>query len=226
MQIFSYSEIDSTNLEAKRLIEMHSINGKAIIKAKNQTQGRGRLNRQWQFQQGNLAFSCVIPKSWQKSVPLPLCACIGIFNSLSQTKNIFFKWTNDLIILANNIPKKFAGILIEEFQEFIVIGIGINKKDFPINNTNFPATSLTQHGIEIATEEEIFENILPTLNFLPHEAIDFWNEKSFFTGKEVEISGKVGVFQGVDANFNAILQTANGNETIFFGDTLSVKQNH
>lgn len=51
MKIFQYDTIDSTNNEAKRLIQQ-GVKPSFAVYAHQQTEGRGRLGRPWKRQQG------------------------------------------------------------------------------------------------------------------------------------------------------------------------------
>ncbi len=59
-KILNFFEIDSTSLEAKRIIDaknlLNSLQNNIIITAKIQTQGRGRLDRNWVSLEGNMMF--------------------------------------------------------------------------------------------------------------------------------------------------------------------------
>jgi len=218
-KIVKYFEIDSTNLEAKRLIDVQSIENTIIISAKKQTQGRGRLDRTWISMEGNLMFSIVLPQSWVKFPKLlPACCAIAVREAIFPNGNISFKWPNDILIVENENPKKCCGILIEKYSDFYIIGIGINVEFAPENNTVFPAACLKQYSLIVQDEEKIFQNLLPLLNQGNKEIINKWQEKNFFQNKNVKINEINGVFKGVDENFNAILLCGNEKKVVSFGD--------
>jgi BirA family biotin operon repressor/biotin-[acetyl-CoA-carboxylase] ligase len=58
--LLAFEEIDSTNNEAKRLIQSGALD-KLVIWSRQQTNGRGRYNRVWQSQDGNLYLSVLLP---------------------------------------------------------------------------------------------------------------------------------------------------------------------
>ena len=54
-EVIFHEVIDSTNLEAKRLIENDKINKATWIIANRQTSGKGRNNNKWVSEVGNLS---------------------------------------------------------------------------------------------------------------------------------------------------------------------------
>ena len=218
-KIVKYFEIDSTNLEAKRLIDVQSVENTVIISAKRQTHGRGRLDRNWISMEGNLMFSIVLPQSWVRlPMLLPACCAIAVREAIYPNNSILFKWPNDVLIAENENPKKCCGILIEKYGDFYIIGIGINVEFAPEGNTVFPAACLKQYSIEIQDEEKIFQNLLPLLNKSNKEIVSKWQESNFFQNKSVKINEIEGIFNGVDENFNAIVLCGNEKKIVSFGD--------
>ncbi len=223
-KILKFFEIDSTNLESKRIIDsktiLNDLQSNIIVTAQVQTQGRGRLDRNWVSLQGNMMFSIVIPKAWVKNFnTLPACVCLAIFREISPNIDVKFKWPNDLLIIENDIPKKFCGVLIETHGEFLIVGIGINLVDNPFEITIFSSTHLQKYGIQISSEEKINASLLEILNENQVEVLKKWQEMNYFQGKNVKINGIEGIFEGVHENFSVILRN-NAKETriITFGD--------
>lgn len=131
LKIILYDEIDSTNSEAERLLA----NGETdpfLVLAKCQTQGRGRLGREWHSpDNGNLyasfAFRPEVSPARLSSFTLwmgiNICECINAFFRLQSN----IKWPNDILISG----KKVAGILTEARMDAdrtrdLVLGIGLN----------------------------------------------------------------------------------------------------
>lgn len=129
--IFILDSVDSTNTYAKELGAKGYKSGTVVV-AREQTNGKGRLGREWVSQKdGGIWFSVLLrpdlsPMEISGVTPLAglaVCKAINQYCSL----NCKIKWPNDVII--GN--KKLVGILTEmvaEFDavEYIVIGIGIN----------------------------------------------------------------------------------------------------
>ena len=137
-------QIDSTNREAVALAHAGVEHGTVVV-ADSQTEGRGRLSRQWFSPPGvNLYCSIVIRKSIEADrlaewlTWLPLMAALAAAESIETVAaaSVAVKWPNDLLIA----ERKVGGILCESgtvarSKPFQVIGIGLNvngfRKDFP-----------------------------------------------------------------------------------------------
>jgi len=139
--------IDSTNDEAKRLLQAGAVEG-TVVWADQQTAGRGRQGRRWISQSGNI-FATVIVKPkvapeiiGQLSFVAGLAVRQAIAYYLGEYKTLRLKWPND--VLVNDC--KIAGILIEtDFSgselNGVVIGVGINLVSSP-DRVTFPAIAL------------------------------------------------------------------------------------
>ena len=143
INVIHYKEIDSTNNEAKKLI-----NGQkdlpCWIVADKQTSGRGRKDRFWDSPIGNFMGTYVLTIKGEKRIlpQLSFVSALAIHNTImdfrpEDSSEIMLKWPNDIII--NN--KKCGGILIENIfskdnsNHIIAIGIGINLKSSPLHST-------------------------------------------------------------------------------------------
>lgn len=169
--LFLYDKIDSTNLEAKRHASAYLEHSKVFI-AKEQTSGRGRLNREWisSSKDGlymSILFNSNLPSSNISS--LSLISGLSICKSINKFANnkAFIKWPNDIIIE----NKKVCGILLESIiysnkLSSIILGIGIN-----INNKKFEnklaqkATSLYIETHKIIGCKNIVQEILKNFSF-------------------------------------------------------------
>jgi BirA family transcriptional regulator, biotin operon repressor / biotin---[acetyl-CoA-carboxylase] ligase len=142
-----YSEIDSTNEEARRLASAGT-SAPLWILADRQTKGRGRRGRKWQSPAGNLFASLLLrpEKPPARCAQLSFVAALCVADLISRcvpAADIKLKWPND--VLANGC--KIAGILLESAgsggarPDWVAIGIGVNLAWHPLD-TEFPATSL------------------------------------------------------------------------------------
>ncbi len=164
LQTYWYSSIDSTQTEVKRLISskqnisFSELYG-CIIAASNQTAGYGRRKRVWQSYKGNLFATLAINKTSilngqndDSITHLCFITAIAIGNSILHFANktavvdLRYKWVNDIIL--NDC--KVAGIIVENYQNYILIGIGVNIKNQP---KNLKATSLSEQGIQITAKK-------------------------------------------------------------------------
>jgi len=122
--------IDSTNLEAIRRARMGAPEGLCIV-AREQTAGRGRLERSWHSQKdAGIYFSIVLrPRLETNYWPLlALMAALAVVDALRKSCAVRadIKWPNDVCVH----ERKVCGILAETTETpagpAAVIGIGIN----------------------------------------------------------------------------------------------------
>jgi BirA family biotin operon repressor/biotin-[acetyl-CoA-carboxylase] ligase len=129
--------IDSTNLEAMRQAKAGAPEGLSIV-AREQTRGRGRLDRTWQSpKDAGLYFSIILrPKFEMGRWPLiGLMSALAVSDALSRTLDLHvdIKWPNDVYVN----ERKLCGILSETVETdsgmAATVGIGIN-----LSEGNFP----------------------------------------------------------------------------------------
>ncbi len=152
-------EVDSTNLEAKRLVRRGELLEGGIVLADRQTAGKGRLGRAWVAAEGkDLTFSLVFRNDLNR-VDIPktgLAAALGICHALEKDYSIGarLKWPNDILIGG----EKISGILSEYVtpEEFIIIGIGINvnsgKSNWSFSTITKPTSLKITAGHELERE--------------------------------------------------------------------------
>ena len=157
-KIYYYEEIDSTNLEAKRLAEGGAGHG-TIVYAGVQSAGKGRRGRVWESRKGDsLLMSAILyPKlSPEKISMLTLVQALAVRRAIYRLAGVeaLIKWPNDLVIGG----KKLCGILTELVLEgrernFVIIGTGINVKqtEFSRELQNM-ATSIFRENRKIKIE--------------------------------------------------------------------------
>ncbi len=233
-QLKYFDSIGSTNDEALDWAN----NGAAdfsLVVANEQTKGRGRFDRRWVTKPGSsLAFSLIIkPDPAEKSmIPLfsPLCG-IAVREAVYLTlgAEVEIKWPNDVLINR----KKFCGILVEAswmdgLVNGIIMGIGINitrESVPPVENQQFPATSLENETSSFVDRWSILENVLIALEkwrgrIGSAEFMQEWQDHLAFKGELVRIehSGKpsiIGTIKGIDDRGNLVL-IVDGNQEVSF----------
>ena len=157
---FIYKTLNNTNNEAKKIYKFQKRN-LAIFTLK-QILGRGRLNRKWISNKGDLTCSFLIDKKLEADKVGGINLFIT-YKILLLLKKIIpgidfkIKWPNDIYV----DHKKLGGILIEtsitkkEIDTFI-IGIGINIKSSP-NDLDYETVSLKELGKVVEPISLFFE---------------------------------------------------------------------
>ena len=229
--LLSYDVLDSTNDEAKRLAEGGGAHG-AVVWAKRQTAGRGRMGREWVSAQGNLFVSILLKpeKPLDQCPQLSFVAALALAETLDgivpDKQDITCKWPNDVLLNG----KKLGGILLESVtlpnqfgrdQPWIIVGVGVNVDSYP-EHVIFPATCLRDAGVEIISAKIVLSRFI--FNFI-HQ-YDAWMQKGFMPlqkawtkrayrlghATQVLIGDEQveGVFEGVAATGELLLKQKNG----------------
>jgi BirA family biotin operon repressor/biotin-[acetyl-CoA-carboxylase] ligase len=138
-QYLIHEEIDSTSLEAKRLVEAGQITGPLWILARRQTAGYGRRGRGWEQRVGDFAGTLILPLEDQTLLHQPAIASFGISLAVDAalqevgvpSDRIMLKWPNDVLLERG----KVCGLLLETAGEgnrqALLVGIGINIVNAP-----------------------------------------------------------------------------------------------
>lgn len=149
-----------------------------IVRADEQTAGRGRRGSEWFSSPNNLQFSMLLrPPAWVQDLPF-----INVLFSYAVMKTVYslyqggvrpplmVKWPNDLTVHG----KKLCGVMSEMRtrsgrDNFIVVGCGLNlnvrRDDFPAELRS-QATSLLIETGQPLSHDEFLETFLPTLSAL------------------------------------------------------------
>ena len=148
MKYYYLENVDSTNKFAKD--NLSNLDNMSIIYTSNQTNGKGRLGRKWNFQGADNIYATIVikPETQFKEVysnlTQYLCVILAqIFEEYGVNPQI--KWPNDIRIHS----KKISGILAEAIIEKDIVkglilgfGINLNCKKESLAQINQPATSL------------------------------------------------------------------------------------
>ncbi len=180
-----FEELPSTNDWAAQIIasgQTQDLLGPAktkppegtVVRAANQTAGRGQLGSRWHSSPGeNLLFSIIFYPSWleaQAQFYLSMAMALGVndviasLGHLSSGLKHAIKWPNDLYLNG----RKTAGILIQNallgarLQHSIVgIGLNVNQLEFPADLPN--ATSMALAFGQKLNLDELAERLFECL---------------------------------------------------------------
>lgn len=237
-----FERVTSTNDYLKQ--EMKTNSGITFCLAEQQTEGKGRLNREWHSPFGkNIYLSCRYPfqKDLSELAGLSLITSLAIVKALQSFgmgDQLYVKWPNDVLYGQN----KLAGNLIEVQAEThgicnSVIGIGLNVNMLEAQAISQGWTSMRNilgqyldRNLIIATLINYLLDYLNTFN--EHGFAYFaedWMQADCLTNQAITIShvtGSVpGIMQGVNEQGHLLLRLANGQMRAFStGDTSIVKK--
>lgn len=239
---YGFDVIGSTNDFAKHLVTESTPEG-TLVSTFEQSEGRGRLGRQWFSEKGkNVLVSYILYPhgeihTW-KGLPF-LCAiavadAITIITQLHPT----LKWPNDVLIH----EKKVAGILIEtgsfETTRFAIIGIGLN-----VNQAEFPGGMILKPtSLKLETKQDWSLDLLITS--ISHQLeiwykawsqsglayiIAEWKKRSDMLGKKIFTTKAetrlCGVAKDIDDDGNLILIDDAGVAHYIFSGDIGIESN-
>jgi BirA family transcriptional regulator, biotin operon repressor / biotin---[acetyl-CoA-carboxylase] ligase len=175
--IIRHAILDSTNMEAWRLIKSGLAIEGSIIQSGFQTAGKGQGGAMWESDKDkNLLFSWIVkPRFLQPSQQFMITKTFSV--ALQETVSgwlkhhqVTIKWPNDIYVG----QKKIAGMLIENSImgsniEYAVIGIGIN-----VNQTIFHSDAPNPVSVKQLTGEE---TVLDDCLHMVGESMNKWYQK-------------------------------------------------
>ena len=210
-RIVRFESIDSTNLEAIRQAKAGAPEGLCIV-AREQTRGRGRLDRTWHSpKDSGLYFTVILrPHLELKSWPLiTLMAALAVSDALMKACGLRadIKWPNDICVN----DRKLCGVLAETVETdagpAAIVGIGIN-----LNSEGLSAALRdVATSVELATGckpncELVLQALIKAIgeryDFLhspggPEHLIREWcADSSYALGRRVQVSTPGRTFEG------------------------------
>lgn len=227
--VLHYDTIGSTNDEVRRLAAEGAAHG-TVVHADEQKSGRGRLARTWFSPPGNLYLSVLL----RMDVPPARCAelsfvaAVAVADAVGQLlpkqAEIVVKWPNDVLVGGG----KISGILLEQVDGVVVVGIGLNVLIAPSTAGYKTATIAASGGIASVDGARdlllaAFGQHLTTWQeqgFAPIRAA--WLARSYPIGAKlrVGVQGRTveGAFAGLDVDGALLLDTPDGQRRIVAGD--------
>jgi BirA family biotin operon repressor/biotin-[acetyl-CoA-carboxylase] ligase len=224
-----YPSITSTNDEAARLAREDAAHG-TVVHADVQTSGRGRFSRRWSSPPGNLYLSIVLrfdlppPRIVEIGFVAALAVADAVDAMLPRTARSTLKWPNDVLVQNG----KIAGILLENADDALILGIGLNVLQVPTGTTYHVSTIVGCGGL--ATVDGTRTKLLAALS----DWLTVWQQDGFAairaawlarahrigTPLSVHVADRyvTGQFAGLEDDGALLLDTADGARRIVAGD--------
>ena len=232
-KIHHFDELGSTMHVARELAKKGAEEGTVII-AEAQSQGKGRLGREWLSPQGGIYFTIILrPKISPMYAPrINLMASVAVAKTIGRLHGLKaeLKWPNDVLIRG----KKVCGILAEMDAEIdkvnsINLGIGINANTI-ISEYEERVTSLREElGREISRKEFLL-SLLGEISeqqalLAKADLLEEWKSLSTTLNKEVKIVAPGEEISGraidIDITGALVVQSRDGSlRNVFAGDCI------
>ena len=217
--------VSSTMDVARQEAEAGAAEGTVVV-AEEQTQGRGRLGRQWLSPPGaNIYLSLVLrprpgeAKALAMITPLALCRAIEEVTGLGCA----IKWPNDTLVGG----RKVSGMLVEvessgDQIEYALVGVGVNVNfdPSPYEEIRRTATSLSlELGRDVSREEllAVFLDHFEELYLSERDGratYPAWKERLDTLGQRVQVRFpdrlEEGLAEDADADGRLLLRRADG----------------
>ncbi len=229
VELHFYPSLGSTNDRAGELARAGAPEGTLVI-ADEQTAGRGRSGRQWHTPAGSgLALSLVLRPAGLKSGEVAALGLIGAMGSIDALGELGLlpelKWPNDVLLSG----AKVGGILAEaswtaSHLDHVILGIGLNVKETPLPELDFPATSVEQSlGRPVASEVLLLRVLAATdrwyARLIEGKAHPDWESRLAYRGKRVAISNgkgeRVGIVLGLTRQAGIRLAVEGDEQVVF-----------
>ena len=199
-RIIAHKTIDSTNLEAKRIVNEEAT-FEGVILSEEQTKGRGRLGRVFYSpSESGLYMSLVLKPvaDLDNATLITTAAAVAVCQAIETLtgKNPQIKWVNDIFLDG----RKVCGILTEGIMDMesrtigtIILGIGLN---FRAPETDFPdeiqsiAGTLFDSKNALVTRNQMAAEILNRFYVLypdlaSRSYLDEYRKRCFVLGEQV-----------------------------------------
>ena len=236
MQMFDV--IDSTQIEAKRQIDLKQIIVEDVLLANKQTSGvTTKEGIPWISCHGDLTLSMIfnietLLKNGNISINhIPFCVGIAMYDELFKVKkqsksnfDILLKWPNDWLIKKEDDEeyRKIGGVMCNDYKGHFIIGVSCNLISHPVKTQHFPATDLLSFsGIKldnIKLAESLVKNIKINLQKLQSFGFNFikqqWKKHAYMIGKRLVLNdNNVVIFNDI-TDEGYIYATKNGDARI------------
>lgn len=242
VRLLALESVDSTNDEARRLIETGE-RGPLWVVAARQTRGHGRLGRDWISPPGNLHASLVLGDFGEAAVAPQLgfvagvAAMRGLRAATGDDGRFALKWPNDLLLEG----AKLGGILLENVgvptgdaraprASVAIIGLGVNCAEAP-RDLPFEARALASIGPSAPDAATLFTHLSDALV----ETLDLWRggegfdrirdawlKDAAYIGAQIRVELPRETVEGrlasIDAIGRLVLATQDGERVIEAGD--------
>lgn len=211
-KVMVFDEIDSTNDEAKRLLEQDDVADGTYLIANHQTAGRGRQGHSFYSPADTGLYVSMIRTDPDVLHPvtlskLTLAAAVATAEAIEEAVGVSpqIKWVNDLFYR----DRKVCGILTESVgwlddrPRAVVIGIGINCSTtlFPEDITD-TAGALTSGDIDFIDRNRLAVALRSRLLYWTEHLADpdllkEYRARSFLTEKEVSFTRNRATYRGI-----------------------------
>lgn len=206
-RVIVFDETDSTNNEAKRLVNSGT-EGPVLIVARKQTAGRGRQGKGFYSPADTgIYMTLLLPfgAAFESSVTVTTAAAAAVAAAIERTTGIEvgIKWVNDIYVGG----KKICGILAEAVNDYetglvkeVIIGVGINvttemfPDDIKDSAASLGKADLDKNRLIAAVTAELMK-IAGKIGDISY--LEYYRERSVVLGKRINFTENGRTFSGI-----------------------------
>lgn len=223
-RIYHFPKVDSTMREAARLIATGVPEGTVVL-ASEQTDGRGRFNRSWKSQIGDILMSVIFYPRQDIVGLMSILGSLAVVRVIRDRTGISaqIKWPNDILI--NN--KKICGILVESSSQnnnvnHCILGLGLNVNMDPSTEPEIAetATSLLIEYKKNVNQSDLIRSLFYEIDILYSDLksnvfpLNEWKNSVMTLGKNVIATGQngpvSGLAEGIDNSGRILIRKKDG----------------
>lgn len=211
-KLYQYDSIDSTNTEAKRLLQgeglsLGTFSVPSVIVANKQTAGRGRQGKSFYSPEKTGLYMSIVDEFPSEENEVAL---ITIKTSMAVSDAIFectgirtgIKWVNDLYLGKSKICGILTESVIAHDKRYIIIGVGVNvfTDDFPTEISLLAGSLDTKSNFSKAKIDELCQKIAENILSIKNGAfsdLNKYRQLSVVLGKEVKYIKNGNTFTGI-----------------------------
>lgn len=235
IKVAFYDETDSTNNQAKRLINSRPTEN-LLVCASRQTAGRGRQGKTFYSPEGTgIYMSLVIhpDSSLQNAVTATTAAAVAVCKAIEKLTSVTpeIKWVNDVYVNG----RKICGILTEAVTDFesgtvssVIIGIGVNitTADFPsdVENAGALGANISRSALIAEIADELMEIALGDYSAF----IEYYRTHSMIIGREITFfengTATGATALAIDETGGLVVRTENGETRTLRSGEITVRR--
>ncbi|QNQ82034.1 biotin--[acetyl-CoA-carboxylase] ligase [Lactobacillus sp. PV012] len=231
MKFFQYDKVTSTQDLAKEYLK-DNLEAAAFI-ASSQTSGYGKQGRPFYSPKDTgIYYSVAVPNFKINKAKIGLLTpyiaikLVEVLKKYFPKKTFFLKWVNDIYF--NN--KKIGGILTENLNNGLIIGVGIN-----VNTANFPVSlrelvgsiSKEDYKKKCLRQDLVKATIKATSEYDQRDFMPLYRKLSNVVGRKVVFkNGKntiQALVQDIDDNGNLVVKTQSEVKVFTSGEITKIK---
>lgn len=217
-KLISVGKIPSTQSYAHDMIARGNATHNTVVVADAQSAGRGRFRRTWISHHGNL-YASFIYTCDERDARLAYSVAIAVAETLISFGLLpCIKWPNDILIES----KKIAGILIEYYSRFVVVGIGININNCPTLQ-KYETTKMSDF-VNVSREEvlaKLMKNMTKWINADFTAVRARWMDLAIGLNKTIKYQGAPAELIGINEN-GALVLRRESKYFLVYGDEIVI----